>query len=609
LDLLLVAAAMFAASSILYSSDFTPSTAQVLVDRVLVVTAIAAPILFWRRLYAIYPRYMGLYDLVNVTLVAGIMAVVARLNEDRLRDLNITEGWSLPLLFALFICLLLGGWRLIRRIQAMGSIHPVAMRKSRTRKVLIIGATDSGEAVYRELVRDPRHDMAVAGFVDDNAKLHGTTLHGIPVLGSTWDIPKLAQEGEVNEILIALANPSPEEMRRVFDICAETKARIRTLPSIQDYMNPDQNLLPQIRDVDVNDLLRRDMIKADLTASRKYINGERVLITGGGGSIGSELARQVSGLNPSSLVILGKGEGSVFEIEQELKQTKNMRPVPVVCDVRDRRSIDSVFRQQSPSVVFHAAAHKHVPLMEMVPIEAIRNNIFGTLNVAQASMKAGVKKFILVSTDKAVNPGNVMGATKRVAEMIVSSLSHQSDTEFAAVRFGNVLGSRGSLVPLIKKQIRNGGPVTVTHPDMTRYFMTIPEAAELILQAGAMGGSGEIFVLDMGEPVKIVDLVKDIVRMHGLVPGQDIELKYIGIRPGEKMEEELYFSHEDVKTSSHPKIHMGANPQVISWDWMKIQLEHLNDICESGDQDAARVALMELAWAKNLPPVGAAGLK
>lgn len=609
LDLLITAVSLWAAYSVLlevgvdFSPTIGPADTEFWRDRLIPLLAVAALMFVWRRLYAIHPRYMGLYDLLNISFVAGIIALAGRLNEQVLNpSFSISSGWAFPLLGAFLAGSLLCAWRLVRRVQALRLLHSHS-RLRRTRRILIVGVHDAGEAVYRELVRDPRHDTVVAGYICDDKDMVKSTVHGLPVLGTPEDIPAIVARESVTEVLITSSNMEPSDLRRVFDYCSNTTARIRILPSFPAMVEGQQDLVPLIRDIDVNDLLRRDSVRPDKSASEKYISGERVLITGGGGSIGSELARQVAALSPASLVLLGKGEGSIFETEQELSQVSRLRPVPVICDVRDKKSIEAIFKVQYPSVVFHAAAHKHVPLMEHVPIEAIRNNIFGTLNAADAAIKTGAKKFILVSTDKAVRPSNVMGATKRVAEMIVQALAQQSETSFSAVRFGNVLGSRGSLVPLIKKQIQRGGPITITHPEMTRYFMTIPEAAELILQAGAQGGNGEVFVLDMGKPVKIVELIKDIIRMHGLVPSQDIELKYIGIRPGEKIHEELYFEEEDVLSSGHPKIHLVANPVPIRWEWLKGQLEALHQICDSGDQEAARTALMELAWAKNLPPV------
>lgn len=572
-------------------------------DRLVPLIIAAVPILFWRRLSAIHPRYMGLYDLMNVGGVMVMLGLFARLNEQRLRpELTALEGWNMVLLFIFFGGMFLAGWRLLRRIYAMRVLHFVGQAPCR-RRMLIIGACDEGEALYRELSRDPRHDTVVLGFVDEDPHMKGQTLHGLPVLSGIDDLPEVMAKHNVNEIMVAKPDLPSEQITKIFRMGSEAEARVRIIPSFSAIIQGDAScLISMARDIDVQDLLRRESVKSDSRSTDRYIAGESILVTGGGGSIGSELARQASKHSPASVILLGKGEGSIFETEQELRQTSTLRPIPIICDVRDPKGLEYVFKTQSPSVVFHAAAHKHVPLMEQVPIEAIRNNVIGTLNVAQAAIHHHAKKFVLVSTDKAVNPSNVMGATKRVSEMIIQALANQSDTAFAAVRFGNVLGSRGSLVPLIKKQIQRGGPVTITHWDMTRYFMTIPEASDLILQAGAMGREGEIFVLDMGEPVKIIDLIRDMIRMHSLVPGQDIEIKCIGVRPGEKIHEELYFAEEDVTHSSHPKIHkVVSNP--VPYSWLKHKIEELEEICDQGDQDKARQALMALAWAKDMPPV------
>lgn len=599
LDILLLCASLFLAVSV-RSQLGDPIGGHFVWDRLIPLVLVALPVMMWRRLAAIHPRYMGLYDLLNIAGVLAMLGLVVRLNESRLRpDMLFYQGWNIPILFLFFSGLFLTGWRLARRIYAVRILHSIG-HSAVTRRMLIVGVCDEGEAVYRELSRDPRRETVVVGFVDDNPGLIGQTVHGLPVLSNISDIPGIISKLNVTEIIVADPNCSSSTMSHILTMASDSNVRVRTVPSFAAMIEGGHRaLMGAVRDIDVHDLLKRESVNPDPAAPARYIAGERVLVTGGGGSIGSELARQAGRFSPASLIMLGKGEGSIFEIDQEMRQTTALRPIPIICDVRDTQGLEHAFRTQSPSIVFHAAAHKHVPLMESVPIEAIRNNVFGTLNVAQTSMRHHVKKFVLVSTDKAVNPSNVMGATKRVSEMIVQALANRSDTVFAAVRFGNVLGSRGSLVPLIKKQIQRGGPVTITHWDMTRYFMTIPEASDLILQAGAMGREGEIFVLDMEEPVKIVDLIKNLIRTHGLIPGQDIEIKCIGTRPGEKIHEELYFEAEDVTNSDHPKIHKVVSSP-IPWEWLKEQLDDLQKICDEGDQDKARTALMELARCKKL---------
>lgn len=559
------------------------------------------PILLWRRLWKIQPRYMSIYDITSIIWAAGLLAMACRAQEQfATQKIAWHDGWAMPLLFGFLSGTLLGGWRVLRRVK-LAKAQDLNVNRGQKRRVLILGASDQGEAVFRELARHPL-TAEVIGFADDNSELQGLNIHSAPVLGKFADIPDIVAATEANEILIATNDQSPKELRRIFDLCDGVPARLKLVPPFSSLVSGVGSPVPQARSLDVTDLLRRDQMGIYEEDALKFLAGERVMVTGGGGSIGSEVARQVVKFSPASLILVGKGEGSIFEIDQEIRQKTPFRPVPVIADIRDRDAVLASMKKHSPGVVFHGAAHKHVPLMEESPIEAIRNNIFGTLNVLESAIESQARKFILVSTDKAVKPANVMGATKRVAEMIVASKSEVCDVELAIVRFGNVLGSRGSLVPLICKQIAAGGPVTITHPDMTRYFMTIPEAAQLILQAGAMGSQGEIFVLDMGEAVKILDLIRDIIRMHGLVPGQDVEIKTVGMRPGEKMHEELYFSSESVSSSRHPRIFVAKPEASIPWEWMSDQLANLKSLCDEGNADGARAALMELSWAKNLPP-------
>ncbi len=570
--------------------------------RLPVIVLIAAGLLLWKRLWKIQPRYMSIFDITSILVTSIALLFACRATEHFVQNSPPPwhDGWAMPLLFGFITGTLLGGWRVLRRI-SISKHSDIKMHRGQVRRVLILGASDQGEAVFRELARYP-HSIEVVGYADDSPEFQNLNIHSVPVLGRIQDIPEIVSATGAHEILIATADQSPKELRRIFDICDGVPARLKLVPPFSSLVSGVGSPVPQARSLDVTDLLRRDQMGIYEDDALKFLAGERVMITGGGGSIGSEVARQVVKFSPASLILLGKGEGSIFEIDQEIRQKTTFRPVPVIADIRDRDAVLASMKKHSPGVVFHCAAHKHVPLMEESPIEAIRNNIFGTLNVLESAIDSKARKFILVSTDKAVKPANVMGATKRVAEMIVASKSEVCDMELAIVRFGNVLGSRGSLVPLICKQIASGGSVTITHPDMTRYFMTIPEAAQLILQAGAMGSQGEIFVLDMGDPVKIMDLIRDIIRMHGLVPGQDVEIKTVGMRPGEKMHEELYFSSEAVSESRHPRIFVAKPEASIPWDWMAEQLANLDQLCNEGNADGARAALMELSWAKNLPP-------
>lgn len=421
--------------------------------------------------------------------------------------------------------------------------------------ILIVGAGDAGAMIAREILNSQFcASKKLVGFVDDAKEKTGRLLLGAKVLGTRKDIRKIVERHKINEIIIAMPSVAGDTIREIFQECKSTGCSVKTLPGIYELID-GKVTVQQLRSVEINDLLRRDPIKLDLGRIAGYLSGKRVLVTGAGGSIGSELCRQIANMSPSSLTILGKGENSIYEIDYELQQKFNGLTInPIIADIRDNARIQQIFVQLKPQVVFHAAAHKHVPLMEAQPTEAVRNNIFGTKVVAEAADRHGVEVFVMISTDKAVNPTSVMGATKRVAEMIVQNISKTSNTKFVAVRFGNVLGSRGSVVPLFKKQIARGGPITITHPEMRRYFMTIPEASQLVLQAGSIAKGGEVFVLDMGEPIKISDMACDLVELSGLIPHRDIQIKFTGLRPGEKLFEELLTAEEGTTSTRHEKI-------------------------------------------------------
>lgn len=420
--------------------------------------------------------------------------------------------------------------------------------------VLIVGAGDAGAMITREIKQRYYNSKKIVGFIDDDPFKHNQMIFGIKILGGRLDIRQIVKKHQVDEIIIAMPSAGGCIVREILSECKNTDCVVKTLPGIYEMID-GKVTVQQLRDIDVEDLLKRDPVRLDLGQIARYINGKRVLVTGAGGSIGSELCRQIAKLSPSRLCLLGKGENSIYEIDRELRLNfPHLDIRAIIADIRDYERIDEIFCDNIPQVVFHAAAHKHVPLMELQPKEAVRNNIFGTKTIAEAADRFGAEVFVMVSTDKAVNPSSVMGATKRMAELVIQSINHTSATKFVAVRFGNVLGSRGSVIPLFKKQIAAGGPLTVTHPDMKRYFMTIPEAVQLILQAGSMARGGEVFVLDMGEPVKIVDLAHDLIELSGLIPNEDIEIEYTGIRPGEKLFEELLTAEEGTNATKHEKI-------------------------------------------------------
>ncbi|MFQ6048303.1 MAG: polysaccharide biosynthesis protein, partial [Phycisphaerae bacterium] len=460
--------------------------------------------------------------------------------------------------------------------------------------LLIIGAGDTAEAVVREVERMPEERYRVVGLLDDDRRTWGAQIRGIEVLGGTEQVGEICRRFDVDEILIALPRATRRELRRVVGLCEGTNVRFRTLPDVKELI-AGRVRVHDLPEVNITDLLGREEVSLDEASIARFLKAKPVLVTGAGGSIGSELCRQILRFAPAELVLLERAENQLFQIEREL-----LRRVPpgyplaaYLADVCDRRRLEQIFARHRPAVVFHAAAHKHVPMMERDPAEAVKNNILGTKVVADAARDHRCGKFVLISTDKAVRPASIMGCTKRVAEMYVQQLSQLGPTQFVTVRFGNVLGSSGSVIPLFQEQIAAGGPVTVTHPQMMRYFMTIPEACQLVMQAGAMGRGGEIFVLDMGEPVNILELARELITLSGLAPGEDIEIVFTGIRPGEKLFEELSIEGEDVSRTAHPKIGIWKN-RPESFQAVCRGIEQLLSLADAGDADRIRQHLKQL---------------
>jgi FlaA1/EpsC-like NDP-sugar epimerase len=449
--------------------------------------------------------------------------------------------------------LLIGGSRFCWRVYRDRYLKPTANMN----RTLIVGAGAAGTMVARQLLKNPAENLLPVGYVDDDPKKQQLEFFDLPVIGTINDIQEVVKLKKIELIVIAIPSLSKKKLNQIVKECSRTKAKVQIMPKIEDIMTGKVSV-SNFRDVQVEDLLGREPVQLDMRSISEKLEGKTILVTGAGGSIGSEICRQVSMFHPKKLLLLGHGENSIYQIDMELqnKYKKQFSIVPIIADIQDKDRIFEVMAEHRPQVVYHAAAHKHVPLMEYNPKEAVKNNIFGTKNVAEAAGIFGVDTFVLVSTDKAVKPTNVMGATKRCAELVIQEMDKQYETKYVAVRFGNVLGSRGSVIPLFKKQIQNGGPVTVTHPEMTRYFMTIPEASRLVIQAGALAKGGEIFVLDMGEPVKIVDLAKNLIKLSGYTE-EEIEIKFTGIRPGEKMFEELLNESEVYPEQVFPKIHIG----------------------------------------------------
>jgi FlaA1/EpsC-like NDP-sugar epimerase len=556
----------------------------------IIVTALRILSLNIFRGYKIHWRYISFHDLQNVVWATSLSTCIFYLVSLSFRPnapsrLIQVLDWGINI-FAI------GSARLIFRwLDWKWSRTRLPVKGHRHLKTLIVGAGDAGELVARDLLRRSDSSYRPVGFVDDDPRKGHLRIHGLPVLGKTAEIPDIVARLNIDSILIAIPAALGKEIRDIVTICEQTDAQLRILPGVTESLHG--NFAPSIRQVEIEDLLRRPPVRVDLEEIASYISGQRVLVTGAGGSIGSELCRQIASINPKELILLGQGENSVFEIQQELIRDFGCCPLGLVGSVQDRKLLTEIFVKHQPTVVFHAAAHKHVPLMEQNPCEAIKNNVQGTRNVAEIASDYGVARFIYVSTDKAVNPVSVMGASKRAGEMVIQAMARRSLTKFVAVRFGNVLGSRGSVVPIMKRQIERGGPVTVTHEDMTRYFMTIPEAVQLIIQAGAMGNSGEIFILDMGEPVKIVDLARDLIKLSGFVPDHDIKIVFSGIRPGEKIFEELLTTDERNRTTTHEKIFV-APSQSFDLKWLWQELDAIYDISRVGNAAAVRDSLFKL---------------
>ncbi|OCA84600.1 polysaccharide biosynthesis protein [Bacillus sp. FJAT-27986] len=495
--------------------------------------------------YASIRELVAIAQAVTLTIVTTAIIQMIIFQDIYIRALGIT--WMLHIL-------LIGGSRFSWRVFRGRYIGTNDLAKKHT---LIIGAGAAGTMVARQLLQKVDTDLVPIAFIDDDPYKQRLQIHGLPVVGGTSDISMAVALHEVEVIIIAIPSLSKSEIKRIYEECSKTMAKVQIMPMIEEIMSGNVSVT-QFRDVEVEDLLGREPIQLDISSISEYVEGKTILVTGAGGSIGSEICRQICKFTPGKLLLLGHGENSIYLIDMELRKQygKSIEIVPIIADIQDRNRIFDVMDEYKPDVVYHAAAHKHVPMMEYNPREAVKNNILGTRNVAEGADTFGIGTFVMISTDKAVNPPNVMGATKRFAEMIIQNLAKESKTRFVAVRFGNVLGSRGSVIPLFKKQIQAGGPITVTHPDITRYFMTIPEASRLVIQAGALARGGEIFVLDMGEPVKIADLAKNLITLSGYSV-DEIGIQFSGLRPGEKMYEELLNENEVQKGQVFPKIFIG----------------------------------------------------
>lgn len=509
-------------------------------------------------------------------LLSGVVITIIR----KIFQIFMAET-RVTILASIFIALMMISYRVIIRYILVNDVvnKGITVNKENRKNLLIIGAGNAAHEIIKTIHSKMNESYNIVGIIDDNKKRLNYNVSGVKIIGNRNDIIKICKENNIDLIFFSIANIDNENKKQILNICQETKAKVRILPGMKEIIK-NKKLFENLRDVEIEDILGRDPIKLDNTNIESLIKDKTILVTGGGGSIGSELCRQIMKYKPERLIMLDIYENNLYDIELELKsQYPKTKIEAIIASVRDKKRLEEIFDEYKPYLVFHAAAHKHVPLMENSPLEAIKNNIFGTYNVVNASDKFKVKKFILISTDKAVNPTNIMGATKRMCEMIVQAKNKVSSTEFVAVRFGNVLGSNGSVVPLFKKQIAHGGPVTVTHKEITRFFMTIPEAVELILQAITYADGGEIFVLDMGEPVKIYDLAMSLIRLSGYIPNEDIEIKITGLRPGEKLYEELLMGEEGLQKTAHDKIFV-AEPMDITIKDIEAKLEKLESLLE-----------------------------
>jgi FlaA1/EpsC-like NDP-sugar epimerase len=592
-DAAIVASSWYFAFELRFDSGL-PVYYSTLLDRtILLVVAIKLIVFVLSGFYVRWWRYVSIRDMwaaARGVFLASLVADVTVYLVSPVHNLRLPRGIAVTDL--LLTLALVAGSRLVARTVIE---RPGMSVVARGKEVLVVGAGDAGRLIVQEMQRSRMLRYTPIGFVDDDPRKRNTRIMGVRVLGTLAELPRLLRERKPDEVLIAMPSQSGDVRRRIVETAQALRVPVKTLPGLYELITGDVGLAGQIRPVQVEDVLGREQVEVDFEQVASYLLGHTVLVTGAGGSIGSELCRQIARVGPSRLILVDNGETALFEIERELVDERDFTPaVPKLIDVKDRKALRrEVFEKYKPTIVFHAAAYKHVPLMETHPLESVRNNVVATRTVAELAAEFDVERFVLVSTDKAVNPKTVMGQSKALCEWIVESLGHRRDikTRFVAVRFGNVLNSSGSVIPIFRKQIERGGPVTVTHPEMTRYFMTIPEAVSLVVQAGAIGGRGQVFVLDMGEPVRIVDLAVNMIRLSGKeprLPGEaadglhDVRIQFVGSRPGEKIHEELWGEHEAVGETTHPKIKRLSRPPVDP-AWLADQLGELERLAGEGD--------------------------
>ncbi len=530
------------------------------------------------RLYSFMWSVAGVKEETHI-VVACVVASLCQISGMTMLELRVPRSYYGICFVALTACV-----TMVRLSYRIGRSLRSGYGRHKGKRVMIVGAGTSGSMILKEMTTSTYTDGHVVCFVDDDKNKQGKYLNGILIAGDRNDIPSLAKKYDIEEIYVAMPSAPGSETKKILEICRETDCELRILPGIYQLLNGDVSV-SKLRRVEIEDLLGREPIRVNLSQIMGYVSNKVILVTGGGGSIGSELCRQIASHNPKQLIVFDVYENNAYDLQQELKRSyPELNLVVLIGSVRNTHRMESVFEKYRPDIVYHAAAHKHVPLMEDSPNEAIKNNVFGTYKTAKAADKYGAKRFVLISTDKAVNPTNIMGASKRMCEMVIQMMDRHSKTEFVAVRFGNVLGSNGSVIPLFKKQIEDGGPITVTHKDIIRYFMTIPEAVSLVLQAGAYAKGGEIFVLNMGEPVRILDLAENLIRLSGYVPYEDINIEFTGLRPGEKLFEEMLMDEEGLQETPNRLIHIGK-PIDFDEELFSRQLDELYKIAnrDSGE--------------------------
>ncbi len=555
--------------------------AQAVLNYLPFYVAVTILVFFLLRMYATMWSVAGIREAGHIVGACGLASLL-QIAGMLMLEMKVPRSYFV--LSSMALCAGEGLVRLSYRI-LLSMTLPGKNRKEGSR-VMIAGAGTSGAVILKEMLTSPFAQGHVVCFVDDDKNKVGKILNGVPIAGKREDIARLVEKYGVDEIYIAMPSAPAKDRKEIIEICRETGCKVKILPGIYQLLNGEVSV-GKLREVEIEDLLGREPVRVNIDEILDYVHGKVVLVTGGGGSIGSELCRQIAGHQPKTLIVFDVYENNAYDLQQELKDKfPKLHLVVLIGSVRNTHRIESVFEKYRPEIVYHAAAHKHVPLMEDSPNEAIKNNVFGTYKTAKAADKYGAKRFVLISTDKAVNPTNIMGASKRMCEMVIQMMNAKSKTDFVAVRFGNVLGSNGSVIPLFKKQIEQGGPVTVTHPDIIRYFMTIPEAVSLVLQAGAYAKGGEIFILDMGEPVKILDLAKNLIRLSGYKPGEDIAITFTGLRPGEKLYEELLMDEEGMQDTPNKLIHIGK-PIAFDTKEFSEQLDRLYEVANL-DSEAIR---------------------